>query len=245
MHPMTSEPGWYPDPWYPQSLRYWDGASWTGYVQAAASLPRLDPGEVATWAKRARASFWILGAVGALSSIIAPLIVSSFVHDIRDSLDTGAEPTGGPSVAMSLAPQPLSIARLVVMVLIAIWTYRATEAARSLGVSTTHSPGWAAASWFVPIVSFWFPYQVMRDLLAPSDPARSKVGLWWALHLIVATTGFLSLVALFASTALALAVGVLGAAASLWGAALAATLVDATTTTALRLADGPGSGTPL
>ena len=29
----ATPPGWYPDPWYPQSTRYWDGSTWTAHAQ--------------------------------------------------------------------------------------------------------------------------------------------------------------------------------------------------------------------
>lgn len=51
----TAAPGWYPDPWDPSSCRYWDGATWTGYVNrpyptSAASVPVPGP-EGTPWSK--------------------------------------------------------------------------------------------------------------------------------------------------------------------------------------------------
>jgi hypothetical protein len=64
-----------------------------------------------------------------------------------------------------------------------MWQHRAATAARSLGLPSTHSPGWGVGSWFVPIVSLWMPYQAIRDCLTPNDPNRSLVLRWWLLTL--------------------------------------------------------------
>ena len=57
-----------------------------------------------------------------------------------------------------------------------------------------YSEGWAAGSWFVPIINFWWPYQIMIDIwrgtqnalrerLGEPQPPRI-VGWWWALYLV-------------------------------------------------------------
>jgi hypothetical protein len=74
-----------------------------------------------------------------------------------------------------------SIAFIVTGVLWAIWQYRA---AKQVVGRTRRSPGWHAGSWFVPIVSFWFPHQNISDLwraVGLSRPSWQIV--WWLLFL--------------------------------------------------------------
>jgi hypothetical protein len=42
-------------------------------------------------------------------------------------------------------------------------------------------PVWVWLGWWVPIVSFWFPFQVVRDIQAGSRTALPRLGLaeWW------------------------------------------------------------------
>ena len=42
---MTWSPGWYPDPWQPTAIRFWDGQRWTEHraVQRVASAPPKPP----------------------------------------------------------------------------------------------------------------------------------------------------------------------------------------------------------
>jgi len=68
---------------------------------------------------------------------------------------------------------------LAAVILACIWQYRAASTARALGFPAKHSPGWGVGSWFVPVVSWWMPYQAIRDCLAPDDPHRSIVKQFW------------------------------------------------------------------
>jgi len=59
--------------------------------------------------------------------------------------------------------------------------------------NTRHSEGWAAGSWFIPILSLFWPYQIMDDIWKGTQNAiREKfgepqsaaiVGWWWTLYL--------------------------------------------------------------
>jgi hypothetical protein len=44
-------------------------------------------------------------------------------------------------------------------------------------VHQARSPIWAWLGWWVPIVSFWFPFQLVRDVQLSRTPVR--LGLWW------------------------------------------------------------------
>lgn len=58
-------PGWFPDPWQPAGLRYWDGTQWT----PNAAMPPKQP--------HPTLPFQV--AVGALLSMALPLVASRFV----------------------------------------------------------------------------------------------------------------------------------------------------------------------
>ena len=65
-----------------------------------------------------------------------------------------------------------------------------------------YTEGWAAGSWFVPVINLWWPYQIMvdiwrgtqnalRDRLGEPQPT-TIIGWWWALRLISGIFGNIS-----------------------------------------------------
>ena len=240
-------PGWYPDPWYPQSMRWWDGATWTEHAQWAASWATpVDPNNVERWAKRARLAFWAVGICSAITAIVLPLVIGSTFDRSFDSFGTESDPTFSNGYLVgNLALQPVGLAQLAFQIVLAIWSHHITTTARSIGLRTTHSPGWAIAGWFVPIVNFWFPYQVVRDALPPGHPERTKLGLWWTLHV---STQFAAIFAFFgaiASTGIGAVVGLAAAGASLGAAYLGAALAQAIGESHVGAVTGTAATTPL
>ena len=82
-----------------------------------------------------------------------------------------------------------------------LWLQRARSNAERISPTWPHARSgvWVWLGWWVPIVSFWFPYQVVRDVRAGSlGHARpgGGVGAWWTFWLLysVATsaTGLLT-----------------------------------------------------
>ncbi|WP_349664564.1 DUF4328 domain-containing protein [Cellulophaga lytica] len=66
----------------------------------------------------------------------------------------------------------------------------------NIRVNCSHSEGWAAGVWFVPIISLFRPYQIMKEMdLKTTNLINSKtnnqlksdvtvIGLWWALWIV-------------------------------------------------------------
>ena len=65
-----------------------------------------------------------------------------------------------------------------------------------------HSEGWAAGSWFIPILSLFWPYQIMEDIWRGTQNAIKErfgepqsaaiVGWWWTLFLINNFFGYIT-----------------------------------------------------
>jgi hypothetical protein len=69
-----------------------------------------------------------------------------------------------------------------------LWLWRARVNVEVLEPGAGHARGraWVWAGWLVPVVSLWFPYQVVRDVLRVRWLRRggARVGWWWASFLL-------------------------------------------------------------
>jgi hypothetical protein len=82
---------------------------------------------------------------------------------------------------------------LVTAVVFIIWLWRARTEAEALSpwLPQRHGRGWVIAGWIVPIISFWYPLQIVDDIIAASTPQREPgypqrpqaqtlvVHIWW------------------------------------------------------------------
>lgn len=136
-----------------------------------------------TFAKLASATQVLLILCGALSAVTigTELFGIGAVSDYLAGDETAIGSIEAYDQSTALVGILASIAFIVTGVLWAIWQYRA---AKQVVGHTRRSPGWHAGSWFVPIVSFWFPYQNISDLwraVGRSRPSWQIV--WWLLFL--------------------------------------------------------------
>jgi hypothetical protein len=69
-----------------------------------------------------------------------------------------------------------------------VWFHRAYKNLKLMGRNQLGT-GWAIGGWFVPFLNLVRPYQIMRELVTSSAPARRVdvgplVGVWWATLII-------------------------------------------------------------
>ncbi|MFD6134934.1 DUF4328 domain-containing protein [Isoptericola sp. NPDC060257] len=80
---------------------------------------------------------------------------------------------------------PLQVAAFVVACL---WLQQCRRIAMVLSpaVRQVRGPVWVWLGWAVPVVSLWFPFQVVRDVRAAAVGGRtpSRLGWWWACWLV-------------------------------------------------------------
>ncbi|MER5863689.1 DUF4328 domain-containing protein [Kitasatospora sp. NPDC002040] len=82
-------------------------------------------------------------------------------------------------------------------VVFACWFVRIRKNAELLAPQAPHSrsAGWVVWGWIVPVVSFWFPFQIARDCWRASAPKGDPWGselvlrLWWAAWLLSLAAG--------------------------------------------------------
>ena len=84
---------------------------------------------------------------------------------------------------MNLLVLPFALATYVVS---CGWLHSARKAACVISPGVPHARSWLWVwlGWWVPVVSFWFPFQVVRDVRRASVVRdAAAIGPWWALWL--------------------------------------------------------------
>jgi hypothetical protein len=137
------------------------------------------PGGLAT-ASIVIACVWT--ALQALSMVLSFSAAEQLARAESAGADLRGVYTAYDSVAAWLLP--VEIAALVVSCL---WLQASRHYAVVASPAVRHARGpvWVWLGWVVPVVSLWFPYQVVRDVRAGTPGvARGGLGLWWACWLV-------------------------------------------------------------
>ena len=189
-------PGWFPDPWGAAPLRWWDGWQWTGHVStpvaagpgyhagayapnAAAELARHRGVETRqrSWAQLSVAAWAVLTVIQLLTTASAIRSIHSQIRAAQNAIADGAPVTF--HTPISPATSLLGLVGLAVAVAFLRWQHSAASVARGLGYPSRVSPGLGVGGWFIPIGSFWLPYQALVDCLPPAHPARPRCLYSW------------------------------------------------------------------
>ena len=173
--PTSSPAGWYPAPDGSSATWFWDGARWTPPGQQ----PGLHPVTTAGFTKMAVATQALLIVCGALSLVtvgVETLGISAATSYLNGQ-DAAIDLLGNYDQISFVVTILSAIALLATGILWVLWQYRA---AKQVNGQTRRSPGWHAGSWFVPVISLWFPFQNISDLWRAAGRSRPWwQSLWW------------------------------------------------------------------
>lgn len=147
-------------------------------------------------AKNAISLIWIV-----LALEIVSIISGYFQYDLLQTTANGGEISTETATANDTREQIIGIVYVIAYIISAVtfiqWFRRAYF---NLHLKINHlsqTEGWAAGSWFVPIVNLYRPYQIMKELYQETKELLTKkglsinqnfttgsLGLWWTLWII-------------------------------------------------------------
>ena len=147
-------------------------------------------------AKNAITLIWIVLALEIIS-----LISGYFQYDLLQVAANGGEISTETVTENDTREQIIAIVYLIAFIISAIaFIYWFRRAYFNLHLRVNHlsqTEGWAAGSWFVPIVCLYMPYQIMRELYQETKEllekkelstneslTTSSLGLWWTQWII-------------------------------------------------------------
>ncbi|OUL60563.1 DUF4328 domain-containing protein [Flavobacterium sp. AJR] len=147
-------------------------------------------------AKNAMLLIWIVMAIE-----LVALISKCFQYNLLQTAVNGGVITTDEAIANDTTEQTIAILYLIVYIISAVtfiqWFRRAYYNLHLKTEFLSHSEGWAAGSWFVPIISLYRPVQIMRELYEETESYLTEKGLniddklktnmltpWWTLWII-------------------------------------------------------------
>jgi hypothetical protein len=190
--------GWYDDPAGQARSRYWDGRHWTHQTTNAknpgSGAPGLGSGfaRLGDWLGRGM-TLIALAAVAVLA-VIAWAASTLGSHGVRVMGDLGPDSTGFAGidhgdagtvgVALLVALASYSLVSMITGLAWVVWQYQLAESAPGV---LRRGPMMQVASWFIPVVGYWWPYQNMVDLWNAYGAGRDRqqpevasgIGSWW------------------------------------------------------------------
>lgn len=125
------------------------------------------------------------GVVAITAGFLANLLLLDVLaRDVHARLDNDFDPAVGLGsdalrFAVGLGAIACYLPVMVGFATIVYWSYRAACTGVALGIPARRDVVFSVASWFIPIVNFWWPYEVIVDTMPRRATGRRWVLLWW------------------------------------------------------------------
>lgn len=154
--------------------------------------------------QRAKIAIMLLWIV--LTVEIISLLSDYLQYDLLQTVANGGQITTETATDNDLRQKIIGIIYLIVYVISGItfirWFRRAYYNLHLKAETLSFTEGWAAGCWFVPIISLYRPYQIMKELYQETQTLLSKndenyvqnlntnsIGWWWTLWIIASFLG--------------------------------------------------------
>ncbi len=145
-------------------------------------------------AKNAITLIWIILAIEIIS-FISGYFQYELLETIAHGGDVSTETASANDTREQLVGLTYFIAYLISAITFIQWFRRAYFNLHQKVANLSLTEGWAAGSWFVPIVSLYRPYQIMKELYQETKKLLNKKGItsgittsalgwWWTLWII-------------------------------------------------------------
>ncbi|MDR1459969.1 MAG: DUF4328 domain-containing protein [Bacteroidales bacterium] len=152
-------------------------------------------------AKNAIIFIWIAMAVE-IVSLISSYLQYGLLQIIANGGDVSDEIANANDAREQIIGIISFIAFVISLITFIMWFRRAYYNLHQKVNSLSFSEGWAAGSWFVPIINLYRPYQIMKELYMetkrlfqreglpePIHYTTAYIGWWWALWIITSFIG--------------------------------------------------------
>lgn len=156
---------------------------------------------------RAKVAMGLVGVVVVVDAIaaISGLMEVSLLFDAMNGAFVSTERANANDSRQAFIGGIQILAYFAAAIGFTVWFYRAHKNLQVLGVEEAdYSPGWAAGSFFVPILNLFRPFQVAREIWKASNPdvdpgtdwtetpTPAFIKWWWGLFLTMNFFGYIS-----------------------------------------------------
>jgi hypothetical protein len=129
----------------------------------------------------------VLASVWTAAQVVVLLLAPRGADALREAGEAGLTAFDSEFTAYDGVGLLAIAIQLATYVVVSVWLYQSRSTAIAANPKFVHerSRVWTWLGWLVPVVSLWFPYQVVRDVRRATSPGPvSGIGAWWAAWLV-------------------------------------------------------------